>query len=128
MMKRIQWHSLLLGAATFFATHLVVVRLWAAWFDGRREPWFLDSGRAVGFTAFCVAAAAAVASASWGRNRSEAMVHGANVAAGALLAMIAVLVSVGPGTIFPIVILFGGAILLVSSAVGSLIVLLFKSN
>ena len=50
-MKRVQWKSLLLGAATFVVTHLVVVRTWAMWFDGQREPWFLNSGRAVWFTA-----------------------------------------------------------------------------
>jgi len=128
MMKRVQWKSLLLGAATFVVTHLVVMRTWAMWFDGQREPWFLNSGRAVWFTALCVVAAAALASAWWAGNRGEAMLHGANVAAGAVLAMIGVLISVGPGTIFPIVILFGAAIVLVSSAVGSLIVLLFKPN
>jgi hypothetical protein len=128
MIKRIRWKSLSLGAATFFATHVVVVRMWTTWFDGQQDPWFLNSGPAVGFTALCMLGAGAVASASWVRNRADVLTHAANVATGAVLAMTVVLMSVGPGTIFPIVILFGGAIVLVSSAVGSLMVWFFKPN
>jgi hypothetical protein len=127
-MKRIRWKSLLLGAATFVAAHVVMVTMWVRWFDGQQDPWFLNSGRAIVFTAVCVAAAGAVASALWAQNRSDAMRHGANVATGAVLAMAVLLMRVGPGTIFPIVIVFGGAIVLCSSALGSLIGWLFKPN
>jgi hypothetical protein len=122
----VKWTSVVFGAATFVATHIVVISKWATWFDGQREPWFLNSGRAVGFTALCLLVAGLVASACWARNRDEAVTHGANVAAGAVLAMIVVLIIVGPGTIFPIVIVFGGTIALFSSAAGSLIVWPFK--
>ena len=124
----IKWASVVFGAATFLATHLVVTRKWTTWFDGQQAPWFLNSGRAVAFTALCLLAAGLVASACWARDRDDAMTHAANVAAGALLAMTVVLFFVGPGTIFPIVIVFGGAIALFSSAIGSLMVWPFKSR
>jgi glucose-6-phosphate-specific signal transduction histidine kinase len=123
MMK---WKSLVLGAATFAATHLVVVAKWGAWFGGQREPWFLNSGGALGFTALCLLGAGFVASASWARHRVDVIAHGVNVAAGAALAMIVVLIAVGPGTIFPIVSVFGGMIVLFSAGVGSLIAWPFK--
>jgi hypothetical protein len=124
----IKWASVVFGAATFLATHLVVIRKWTTWFDGQQAPWFLNSARAVGFTALCLLAAGLVASACWARNRDEAITHAANVAAGALLAMTVVLFFVGPGTIFPLVIVFGGAIALFSSAIGSLMVWPFKAR
>jgi hypothetical protein len=122
----IKWRSVVFGAATFFATHVVLVRTWTTWFDGQREPWFLNSGRGVGFTALSLLVAGLVASACWARDRGEAMTHGVNVAAGAVLAMMLVLVAGGLGTIFPIVIVFGGAIALFSSGAGSLMVWPFK--
>ena len=124
----IKWASVVLGAAMFLVTHLVVISKWTTWFDGQQAPWFLNSGRAVGFTALCLLVAGLVASASWARDRDDAMTHSANVAAGALVAMTVVLFFVGPGTIFPIVIVFGGAIALFSSAIGSLLVWPFKSR
>jgi hypothetical protein len=124
----IKWRDAVFGAATFLATHAVVVRKWATWFDGQHEPWFLNSGRAVGFTALCLLVAGLVASASWARRRDDVMAHGATVAAGAVLAMTVVLITAGPGTIFPIVIVFGGMVVLFSSAIGSLIVWPFKPH
>jgi hypothetical protein len=128
MIKRIQWKSLILGAATFLAIHVVVASKWATWFDGQHEPWFLNSGRAVGFTGLCLLVAGLVASACWARRRDDVMAHGATVAAGAVLAMTVVLIAAGPGTIFPIVIVFGGMVVLFSSAIGALIVWPFKPH
>jgi hypothetical protein len=122
----IKWRSVVLGAATFAATHLVVVAKWVPWFHGPHEPWFLNSGRAVAFTAAALLLAGLAAGAWWARDRTDAVGHGVNVAAGALLAMIVVLVVVGPGTVFPIVIAFGGMIALFSSGAGALIVWPFK--
>ena len=122
----IKWKALAVGAAAFLAAHAVVAARWARWFGGEHEPWFLNSGRAVAFTAFCLLLAGLGASAWWARDRDDAMVHGLNVAAGAVLAMVIMLVAVGPGSIFPIVIAFGGMIALVSAGIGSSIVRAFK--
>jgi hypothetical protein len=45
---------------------------------------------------------------------------GANAAAGALAAMIALLAVIGPGTLFPIVIAFGAVIAVTSTGAGAL--------
>jgi hypothetical protein len=124
----IKWTSVVLGAATFLATHVIVFSYWTTWFGGQHEPWFLNSGRGVAFTMLSLLVAASLASVLWARDRNAAMVHGLNVAAGAVLAMIVVLIVVGPGTIFPIVIVFGGIIALFSTGIGSLLVWPFKPH
>jgi hypothetical protein len=113
----IRWTSVLVGGAAFLAAHVVQTLAWNTWFHGTFDPWFLNSGRAVAFTAAVLVAAGAVVSAS---DRRESIVRGANVAAGALLAMIAVLFVVGPGNLFPIVIAIGGLIAVVSTGAGAL--------
>ena len=119
-MKRLRWGSVVLGAVTFGAAHALLVATWTSWFGPEWNPWFLNSGRAAGFTAVCLLVAGSAASVSWARDRHDAVVHGVNVAAGAALAMVVVLVVVGPGTIYPIALAFGGAIALVSTTAGSL--------
>ena len=119
-MKRLRWRSVVLGAVTFVAAHALLVAMWTTWFGPEWNPWFLNSGRAAGFTAVCLLLAGSVASASWARDRRDAVVHGVNVAVGAALAMVAVLIVVGPGTIFPVALAFGGAIALFSTTAGSL--------
>ena len=129
----LKWRSLGLGAATFLATHAVVVAKWNLWFGGGygrpQKPWFLNDGNGpVALTAAALCIAAIAAAALWARSRGESIRHGLNVAMGATIASTAVLFSVGPGTIFPIVIVFSGAIALLSSAIGSLVVCPFKSR
>ena len=129
----LKWRSLGLGAATFLATHAVVVAKWNLWFGGGyggpQKPWFLNDGNGpVALTAAALCIAAMAAAALWARSRGESIRHGLNVAIGATIAATAVLFSVGPGTIFPIVIVFSGAIALFSSAIGSLVVCPFKSR
>jgi hypothetical protein len=105
----------------------VLVAKWAAWFGGRWQPWFLnDSGRAVALTASILFVAALAASLLWARDGGDAIVHGVNVAAGAAAAMIGVLVVIGPGTIFPIVIVGGIVIALASTVAASVLVAMFK--
>jgi hypothetical protein len=129
----LKWRSLGLGAATFLATHAVVVAKWNLWFGGGyggpQKPWFLNDGNGpVALTAAALCIAATGAAALWAPSRGESVRHGLTVAAGATAAATAVLLSIGPGTIFPIVIVFIAAIALFSSAIGSMIVWPFKSR
>jgi hypothetical protein len=127
MMKYLRWRSVVFGAAAFLAAHAVLVAKWAAWFGGQWEPWFLnDSGRAVAVTAAILFVAALAASLLWARDRGDAIVHGVNVAAGAAAAMIGVLAAIGPGTIFPIVLVGGIIIALASTVAASVLVAAFK--
>ena len=127
MMKYLRWRSIVLGAAAFLAAHAVLVAKWAAWFGGRWQPWFLnDSGPAVVLTAAILFAAALAAGLLWARDRGDAIAHGVNVAAGAAAGMIGVLAAIGPGTIFPIVIVGGIIIALVSTVTASVLVAAFK--
>ena len=120
-----RWISFALGAATFLATHAVERAAWSSWFGAANTPWFLNSGRAVAFTAGCVLVAGLLASAC-ARDRDDALVHGGNVAAGAAVAMALVLFLSGPGTIFPVVLVFGTVIVAASSFAGTLLTFPFK--
>jgi len=110
---------LFLGAATFLAAHAVEAAAWSAWFYGVYAPWFLNSGRAVAFTAASLMAAAAIV-AIVSDSRLPWLVAGLNLAVGAVGAMIVVLFTVGPGTLFPIAIATGAAVVGVSSLAGAL--------
>jgi hypothetical protein len=75
--------------------------MWAAWFGGAHDPWFLNSAHAVAFTLgimFVLSVVSGVLGFS-----------GPFVAAGGVMAMAAVLFWMpgGPGTIFPIVLVIG---------------------
>lgn len=113
----IRWTSVLVGGAAFVGAHLVQTLAWQTWFHGAYNPWFLNSGRAVAFTAALLVLAGAIVSAA---DRRESIIRGANAAAGALAAMMATLAVVGPGNLFPIVIAFGAAIAIASTEVGAL--------
>ena len=112
-----RWTSVLVGGAAFLAAHLVQTLAWRGWFHGTFEPWFLNSGRAAAFTAALLAVAGAVVSAS---DRRESIIRGANVAAGALAAMIVVLSVIGPGNLFPLVVAIGATIVVASGGAGAL--------
>jgi hypothetical protein len=111
----IRWKSALLGAGSFVVAHLAEAAWWTTWFRGVYAPWFLNSGRAVAFTAGCQFVAAAVVSAA---DQREALVRGLYVAAGAVVAMVVVLAIVGPGTLFPIVLGIGAIVVAVASVAG----------
>ena len=113
----IRWTSIVVGGAAFLAAHLVQTLAWQTWFHGAFDPWFLNSGRAVAFTAALLFLAGAVTSAPEWR---ESIIRGANVAAGALVAMTGVLSVVGPGNLFPIVIALAAAIAVGSGGAGAL--------
>src|SRR5215468_7368571 len=70
---------LILGAATFLAAH-AVENGWSHWFYGVYAPWFLNSSRAVAFTAaslMAIGAIVALASA----DRRTWLLAGLNLAA-----------------------------------------------
>ena len=106
------------GAAAFGAAHVVEVAQWHGWFQGEYEPWFLNSGRAILFTFSCVAVAAMLV-ALFGRPARG--VRGITVGGGAVAAMtyIMLFTGPGPGTLFPIVLVAGGSLLLASSTLGA---------
>jgi hypothetical protein len=114
--------SAMVGALAFLASHVLEVVEWPA-FDpgGAYRPWFLNSGRAVLFTAVWLFAAAAVEGAVAATGRRDAIARAASLAVGAVAAMMAVLFWSGPGTIFPIALAFGAAIAGGSALAGSLI-------
>lgn len=77
--------------------------------------WFLNSGRNAGIIAFAVAAFAAALFL----HKNISPRHFVTYVAGATLAMAVVLAAVGPGTIFPIVILAGAIVIGAASALGA---------
>jgi hypothetical protein len=106
------------GVLAFWAAHVVERAHWTDWFHGEFDPWFLNSGLAIAATVGAVALASAVVAALAGASRA---VSGLSVAAGAFMAMTLVLFlkPAGPGTIFPIVMVAGGVLLLVASMLGA---------
>jgi hypothetical protein len=101
--------SFALGAVAFLAAHFVESRFWRQWFEpgGGHQPWFLNSGRGVALTTAVLGVAAVLAAVAWARDQSDANAHALNLAIGAALAMGLTLLAIGPGTIFPIVLLLG---------------------
>ena len=113
--------NLVLGAAAFLAAHAVEVFRWRQWFDssGAHQPWFLNAGSAAAFTAASVAIAGAAGAALWARTPQKARQQSLALAAGAALAMAITLWSIGPGTIFPLVIVAGAGFVTLSAGLGS---------
>lgn len=109
--------TFILGAVAFGAAHLVEAAHWRDWFAGVYEPWFLNSGRAILFTLGAVAAASVLAAATGGAAAAET---GLAAGLGAVVAMTVVMVLKpgGAGTIFPIVIVAGGVVLLAGTLAG----------
>jgi len=130
MIQYVRWKSLMLGAATFVAGHFVEVARWESWFGGGGHAvWFLNDGnRAVLFMMGCLFFAALIAGLLWARSTHDAIVHGGNVATGGVAAMTVLIFAApwGPGNLFPIAIAIGAVILLLSTAVASLIVVAIK--
>jgi hypothetical protein len=122
----LRWTSLVLGAATFLAAHAVEVVRWTAWFSPKWRPFFMNSGRAVAFTAACTLIAGLLAGI-FAKDRRDALIHAGNVTAGAAIVMTFLIFWPEPGRLFPIAIIFGIAILAVGSFLGALATLPFKS-
>ncbi len=121
-MSVLRWRAILYGAAAFLIAHTIERFLWARFFSAGNAAlpaWFLNSGRAVLFTAICLAIAGLVVGAM-ARDRRELLAGAANVAGGGIVAMIVALFTGGPGTIFPLVIIAGGALVIAGSFAGAL--------
>ena len=102
-----------LGVLTFVGAHAIEVALWTVWFGGAHDPWFLNSGQAIVFTMACLLGVSTIGGALG--------LSGFAIAAGSFVAMTMVmfLKQGGPGTIFPIVMVVGGALMLMSTTVGA---------
>jgi hypothetical protein len=110
--------SVAIGAVTFVFAHVIEAAMWG-FFGGAHQPWFLNSGRAVAFTAACFFAAGLFVGAGGGR--TAPIRHGVLLAIGGLLAAAAVLLaSVGAGNLFPIALTVGAAVLAASSIAGTI--------
>ena len=118
-----RWSSFGIGAATFAVVQLIETAMWRQWFDvnGLYPPWFLNNGRAVTLVAISLFIAAVVSGATGGRAGQAAIRSGCWLAAGAFVAMAVVLLVIGPGTIFPMVLVFGALLAGVSSIAGTLV-------
>jgi hypothetical protein len=118
----IGWKEIIAGGLTFLVAHAMEVEAWP-WFDpaGTSTPWFLNAGRAVAFTAATLLIAGVIAGLSATISRYGAVARGCNIAAGAIVAMTIVLFAKGPGTLFPIALVFGAAIAVMSSVGGTLV-------
>jgi hypothetical protein len=118
-----RWKEVVLGAAAFLAAHTVEVWAWRTWFApaGHFAAWFLNSGRAVAFTGVCLFVVSAINSAFRSADQGESLIRGACFSGGAAAAMTVVLFVTGPGTIWPIVLVSGAAIVAASAVSGSLV-------
>lgn len=112
--SRTSWLSGALGALAFCAAQIpLLIAMPAA--GGIAEPgWFLNSGRTVLLVGLTLAIGAAVLTARRQASDRDAIFYGI----GAVVAMIVTLFVIGPGTIFPIVIVFGTAIAVFAVGVG----------
>jgi hypothetical protein len=106
--------GVVIGVFEFVATHLLLVTKWTTWFHGPFEPWFLNSASAGAFTVACLFAGSLVAGLF--------DISGVFVWVGAVTAMTLVLViPPGPGTLWPIAMVIGGAILAVAILGGNML-------
>jgi hypothetical protein len=125
-MRYARWKAVSLGAATFVAAHFIEVAQWSSWFGGGgHAAWFLNDGnRAVLFMGGCLFVATLVSGIPWIRVKADAIVHAANVAAGAVAAMIVLifLAPWGPSNLFPIAIAIGTSVVVVSTFAATAIV------
>jgi hypothetical protein len=109
-----------LGAVAFLLADTVEAKYWS-WFAGdvRFEPWFLNAGRAVLFTAACIATAGFLAGTTAVREPLAKVLRCVGVTVGACVAMAVVLFVRGPGNLFPIAFVIGGAVIFIGATAGT---------
>ena len=119
------WMPFTSGFFAFVAAHLIEAAKWNDWFRGQYRPWFLNSGRAMLFTATCVFVVSAIVAL-----RSDGyLARASSIAIGAVTAMFVVLFVGGdPGTIFPIVIATGAVVLTAIAFAGALAARAFRAQ
>ncbi|HZR24922.1 MAG TPA: hypothetical protein VFA59_15120 [Vicinamibacterales bacterium] len=113
-----RWQYAAIGASTFALAHTIEWHFRDTWFHGAYTPWFLDSGPAIAFTMVSLFIVGVTAGSA---NRREAVTRSSNAWVGASLAMAVTLFVIGPGTIFPIVIVGGALVLALAIAAGALL-------
>lgn len=91
------------------------------------RPWFTNASGSVLFTAALVAALA-FANALGAADRRQALARGTTVGAGALVAMFAVMLQMGIGTLGPIVFVVGAVVLLAAGTAGGGIAAAMKAK
>ena len=119
-MRRDRFISVVIGVVAFGLAHaLITGTSFRATLtpDPMIRPWFTNSGGSVLLTAALVALAA-FAIALGAADRRSAMMRGATVGVGAIVAMFAVMLQMGIGTLGPIAFVVGGAVLLAAGTAG----------
>ena len=114
-MRVIDWPGIIVGFTAFLGAHLLVRATWA----GPHDPWFLNSTRGAAFAGGVVFVVAFVVAL---RSVGEPMAtvrRGLSAAVGACISMAVVLFTIGPGTIFPIVLVIGAAFLTMATLAGT---------
>ena len=120
VMTRHRLAGVVIGLLTFAATHLIVMAKWTSWFHGEHEPWFLNTSEAGQFTVACVFVVSLVAGLF--------SIPGVFLWTGAVVAMVVVMCfPPGPGTLWPIALVFGGCILAAAILIGNMIGLGIRS-
>lgn len=112
-----------IGAATFAVAEIA----WAAahGFHGQKGLWIMKTGMGIGvaFAAFVAVATMASARYPAGSGISKCVL---NMTGGGIVAMVVALFAVGAGNLWPIVIVFDGAILAVAALVGAAVGAAFR--
>jgi hypothetical protein len=116
--------ALLGGAALFSAVQVWLFQVATPIPGIENAGWFLNSGRGVRV----VATTFAVVGALIGLSRRDWMAESATTATGAMCVMTVVLFRIGPGTIFPIVMVFGTVVVCVAIAVGASVGMLARRS
>ena len=102
------------GMLTFVATHLILVAKWTTWFHGQYAPWFLNTTPAVQFTLACFFVVSLIA--------GLLDTFGPFIVVGAVVAMVVMMVfSPGPGTLWPMAMVFGGCMLAAAILIGNML-------
>jgi hypothetical protein len=111
--------SAFVGAIVFCLVQVPLLSLQPAAGNGISAPgWFLNSGTNLLLVAVVLAAGAALFALAKGATLQNTLWY----ALGACVAMVGVLVTIGPGTIFPVVIVSGAGVVIIAVAAGTAIV------
>lgn len=109
--------ALLIGAAVFVLAQGWLLEHAAPMAGVEHSGWFLNSGLGVRVISRTFIVTGILA----GLLRHGGLMDAALIAAGAVLAMTIVLFSIGPGTIFPIVVAFGTAAVFGATGIGAVV-------
>jgi hypothetical protein len=112
------------GSAVFLAVQMLLFWVSEPIPEIDHSGWFLNSPRGV----LVVGVAMAGVGGVFGSSGRDGVIKATMSASGATLAMMATLFAIGPGTIFPIVIFFGAAIIAGSVALGAAVGIMTRQS